>query len=208
MRASAFCGSRTSTFWKLQQRVVELVLEHQRPAEQRLAPADRSATSSSALRSACSAPAWSPSEILLHPFSMNVDAPMWSACTAGCSRGEAAARATAALALQRLPALDELQHVVAQRGQLGDLVLDRLEQRADVAPSARRAPRAASGASSRASSAAAAPEARRPTAQPRSRAASAASTRALERDAVGARQHAIDVEHDDELVARPWRCRA
>ena len=50
------------------------------------------------------APAWSPSEIRLQPFSMNVDAPMWSAWTAGrepVNSGAAASAVEAASCLYR-----------------------------------------------------------------------------------------------------------
>ena len=69
---------------EVHQRVVVLLLQHLRPAEQRLrlrVVRGRAVPSQRRLRAGVVAER----EIVLHPFSMNVDAPMWSACTRGRS---------------------------------------------------------------------------------------------------------------------------
>ena len=63
---------------------------------------------------------------------MNVDAPRWSACTVGLSIGSCGASDGTPPDRQLLPMVDELQHVAAERRELGDLLLDGLEQPADV----------------------------------------------------------------------------
>src|SRR4051812_1613149 len=80
MRASALPGSRMSTFWNCIS--ASSYFSWSICAQ----PSSDSACGSlgascSALVSESSAPAKSPSEMRLHPFSMKVDAPMWSATT-------------------------------------------------------------------------------------------------------------------------------
>src|ERR1035437_3612844 len=80
--ASVFEGSRESTFRNVTSASSYFspdICAQPSSASLRGSPGE----SSTAFESAASAPAKSPSERRLHPFSTKVDAPMWSACTAG-----------------------------------------------------------------------------------------------------------------------------
>ena len=82
MRASEFAGSFMSTFWKVPRASSYSscsICAQPSSDSAWVSPGD----SFRAFWSAWIAPAWSPSEMRLHPFSMKVEAPMWSACTAG-----------------------------------------------------------------------------------------------------------------------------
>src|SRR5512143_2464640 len=133
---------------------------------------------------------------MLHPFSMNVDAPMWSACTAGGAPSSCGA-------------FDGCAFLSVFHASMSSSVLSR----SAVSSAIWRSTLLKSAPMSRlrgiSSASVSAPDKRAASASCAARSESSVASVTIscrcrrvlvEYDTVGARQHAVDVEHHDELV--------